>query len=168
MKLHAATFLLALATALAACAPRPEEPAAPETPAETPAAETPAPAAAPAITDASTTREVHDAYIIPGSNLLFAAENEAPADEPSWAAVQAAAQQVIDGAELLKTGARPEGRADWTGFADGVAVATRLTAEALAVKNADDLVFTNGDMMTSCTACHQAYRTTPADAAPPT
>ena len=36
--------------------------------------------------------------------------------------------------------------------------ATKVTAEALGKKNAEDLVFTNGDMMAGCTACHQQFR----------
>jgi len=152
---HIAAALAAAALVVSACAPKPEE-----TPASEPA---PAPeAAGPAgLTDASTTREVHDALIIPGSNLLFAAESEAPATDEAWAAVQDGAQKVLEGAALLKTGSRPEGRAEWIAAADTVIAATTTTAEALAQKNAEDLVFTNGDMMTGCTSCHQQFRTTP-------
>ena len=119
-------------------------------------------ASAPGLTDASTTRQVHDALVIPGSNLLFAAESEAPATDEAWAQVQEGARKVLEGAELLKTGSRPEGRADWIAAADAVIAATKTTAEALAQNNAEDLVFTNGDMMTGCTSCHQKFRTTPA------
>ncbi len=121
-----------------------------------------APAAAPGLTDASTTRQIHDALIIPGSNLLFAAESEAPATDAAWVQVQDGAQKVLQGAALLKTGSRPEGRADWIAAAETVIAATKTTAEALGQKNAEDLVFTNGDMMTGCTSCHQQFRTTPA------
>jgi hypothetical protein len=147
---------------LAACA-QPTEEAGDQPPAPASAgAESPAAPAAAGLSDASTTRDVHVALIIPGSNALFAAESAPPADDAAWPALQTAAQQVIDGAELLKTGSRPEGRAEWIAHADAVIAATRVTAEALAAKNADDLVFTNGDMMTGCTACHQQFRNVPA------
>ena len=145
---------LALSVLLtSACSTKPDETA----PAAAPTAAAPA-----GLSDASTTREIHNALIIPGSNLLFAAESEAPATDEAWAAVQDGAQKVIDGAGLLKTGSRPEGRAEWIAAADTVIAATKLTAEALGQKNAEDLVFTNGDMMTGCTSCHQQFRTTPA------
>lgn len=144
---HLAATGLALLLA-ASCAGGPE--AAPATP-----------PSGPGLTDASTTRQIHDALIIPGSNLLFAAESEAPATDDAWAQVQDGAQKVLQGAELLKTGSRPEGRAEWISAAETVIAATRTTAEALAQKNAEDLVFTNGDMMTGCTSCHQKFRAAP-------
>ncbi len=154
--LYCAAFTL---VSLAACAPEAgEQPAA-----SVPEAQEAAQAAAPPVPagDLSTPRAVHDALIIPGSNLLFAAESEAPADDTGWAAVQAGAQQVIDGAALLQTEALAQGRADWVVFAQTVIDNTKLTAEALAQNNTDDLVFTNGDMMTGCTGCHQAHRQNP-------
>jgi hypothetical protein len=140
----------AMRLSLAACAPEGDETA------EAPAATSPATA-----TDLSTPRAVHEALIIPGSNLLFTAESEPPTDDAAWAAVQAGAQQVIDGALALQSEPLAQGRADWSAFAQTVIDNTKLTAEALAQKNADDLVFTNGDMMSGCTGCHQAYRQAP-------
>ena len=134
------------AAALSACAPKDEAPA-PAT------SETPAAANA-----ANPTRTVHDALIIPGSNALFAAEAEAPETDEAWTALRAAAAQTIEGAEALKTENHAKGRQAWIDAADLVIAATQLTAEALAANNADELVFTNGDMMTGCTACHQQFR----------
>jgi hypothetical protein len=64
---------------------------------------------------------------------------------------------VIHGAELLKSASRSKG-AEWDATVNTVIAATKITANALAKKNADDLVFTDGDMMTGCTACHQKFR----------
>jgi hypothetical protein len=139
----------AMLLSLTACASGGESP-------ETPAAASPA-----AATDISTPRAVHEALIIPGSNLLFTAESEPPADDAAWAAVQAGAQQVIEGALALQSEPLAQGRADWSAFAQTVIDNTKLTAEALAQKNVDDLVFTNGDMMSGCTGCHQTYRQAP-------
>jgi hypothetical protein len=151
IKLRLAATALALLAAAACAAGPAEEP--------TPSAEPSA--SATGLTDASTTRQVHDALIIPGSNVLFAAESDAPATDESWASVRDGANKVIQGAELLKTGSRPDGRTDWIAAAETVIAATKVTAEALAQNNAEDLVFTNGDMMTGCTSCHQQFRTTP-------
>ena len=64
---------------------------------------------------------------------------------------------MIHGAELLKAPGRSKGT-EWNDTLDTVIKATKTTAAALAKKNADDLVFTDGDMMAGCTACHQKFR----------
>jgi cytochrome c556 len=97
------------------------------------------------------------AYVIPGAETLFAAETDAPVDAAGWATLQKAAQDVIKGAELLKSPSRSKGEG-WNATADTVIKATKITADALAKKNADDLVFTDGDMMAGCTSCHQQFR----------
>lgn len=158
--------VLALAALAAACSPKPVE---------TPAADTPAPAAAPAapqmpeLGDAATAGEIHAVFIIPGSEALFAAESgEPPADEAGWKALEEAAQKVIAGANLMKVGSRPQGREAWIAAADQVLAATKQTAEDLKNRTIENLVFTDGDMMTGCTACHQQFRDTqtPADGQP--
>lgn len=171
------SLALAAFLALVACAPKAETP---ETAAATPAAAAPAetgalapdvaaaaasgqgdpriPTVDPAtITDASSVGDVMHAYVIPGSESLFAAETEAPTDDAGWAKLQKAAQDVITGAELLKKSPRSKGDG-WNKTIDTVITATKVTAEALGKKNAEDLVFTNGDMMAGCTACHQQFR----------
>lgn len=111
------------------------------------------------ITDQSTTADVMHAYVIPGSETLFAAESEdSPTDDVGWAKLRTAAQNVITGAEMLKAPSRAQGRDGWVKAADMVIAATRTSAKALAQNKADELVFTDGDMMTGCTECHQKFR----------
>jgi hypothetical protein len=111
------------------------------------------------INDQSPTADVMHAYVIPGSETLFAAESEdPPTDDAGWARLRTAAQNVITGAEMLKAPVRAQGRDGWVKAADMVIEATRKTSEALAKNNADELVFTDGDMMTGCTECHQKFR----------
>jgi len=174
-RLAAASASLAILAMAAACSPKTETAKAPETPAAAPAAsQAPDVAAAAAagtgdpriptvdpatINEKSTTADVMHAYVIPGSETLFAAESEdPPKDDAGWAKLQAATDSIIKGAELLKADSRSEGRAGWVKDADTVITATKVTAAALAKKNADDLVFQDGDMMTGCTACHQHFR----------
>ena len=175
------TLKLAVFLALVACAPKAEAPKAEASkteaaaPAEAPVAPDVAAAAAagqpdpriptvdPAsITTSSTVADVMHAYVIPGSESLFAAESAAPANDAEWTKLQKAAQDVITGTEMLKATGRSKGDG-WNKTIDTVVAATKVTAEALGKKNADDLVFTNGDMMAGCTACHQQFR----DLAPP-
>ncbi|HEX5006908.1 MAG TPA: hypothetical protein VFV70_07325 [Hyphomonadaceae bacterium] len=169
------TALLAL-SALAACSPK-AEPAKTETATAPPPAETVAvapdvaaaaaagaqdpriPTVDPAtITDKSSVGDVMHAYVIPGSETLFAAESESPTKPEDWARLRSAAQDVITGAELLKSPERSQGRDGWIKAADTVIAATKQTAEALSKNNADDLVFSDGDMMAGCTECHQKFR----------
>lgn len=167
------SLLLASLLVLAACSPTTETATA-----SAPASQAPDVAAAAAgkadpriptvdpatINDTSTTAAVMHAFVIPGSETLFAAESDdPPADEAGWLKLQKAAADVIHGTELLKADSRAGGRAGWIKDADTVIAATRVTAEALAKKTTEDLVFTDGDMMTGCTACHQNFR----DLAPP-
>ena len=164
------TALLLALSALVACSPKAKPAAATDAPAASAAPDVAAAAAAGAadpriptvdpatITDRSSVGDVMHAYVIPGSETLFAAESEAPTDAESWARLRSAAQDVITGAELLKSPERAQGRDGWIKAADSVIAATKQTAEALSRNNADDLVFTDGDMMAGCTECHQKFR----------
>jgi hypothetical protein len=166
---------VALGLALAACAPKPADTKAPEgAAAAVSAAIAPDVALAAAkgdadpriptvdprtITDTSPTGDVMHAFVIPGSETLFAAETEdAPKDDAGWARLQKATQDVIKGAEMLKGAPRSQGREGWIKAADMVIAATKTSATNLAKKSTDDLVFTDGDMMAGCTECHQKFR----------
>ncbi|RYZ10663.1 MAG: hypothetical protein EON61_11460 [Alphaproteobacteria bacterium] len=165
------TAMLAVFIALAACAPKAETPKseaaaatagiAPDVAAAQAAGtgDPRVPTVDPAsITDASPVGDVMHAYVIPGSETLFAAETEgAPSDATGWAKLRTAAQDVITGAQLLKASSRSKGP-EWDADVDTVIKATKVTAGALAKNNADDLVFSDGDMMAGCTACHQKFR----------
>jgi len=102
---HALT--LAAFLALIACAPKAETPKTEAAaPAETAAVAPDVAAAAAAgqpdpriptvdpasITGASTVADVMHAYVIPGSESLFAAESVAPADDTEWTKLQKQAQ----------------------------------------------------------------------------
>ena len=110
------------------------------------------------ITEASSVGDVMHAYVIPGSETLFAAESDdPPTDDAGWAKLRNATADVIKGCELLQAPSRSKGEA-WNKTCDTVVAATRKTAESLEGKTTDELVFTDGDMMTGCTSCHQQFR----------
>lgn len=178
MTRHSALLGAALAAlALAACS-KPTEKAADtaaapaEAPAAAPAADaTPAagatddaaandfPAVDPAtLTDASTVADVHNALIRPGYKRLTDAESTAPTTDAEWAAASEGADMVTKGATLLTQGSRPVDQGDWIKFANAVVEKTKVTADNLAKKDADDLVFSDGDIQDACTSCHQKYR----------
>lgn len=181
IKALGAASLLCLAAV--ACAPKADKTAAAPAAASAPAAAPAAPAADDAsnmgskityavdpksLTDASTPRDIHNALIIPGSEALFAAESEPPKNDAEFKALADHAQQVIDGMGFMKTGSRPQGRAEWTAAAQTVEDNTKKTLAALKEKKADEMVFTDGDMMSGCTSCHQKFRfKTPATATEP-
>lgn len=169
-------FLIAatVALGLAACAPK-EEAKAPEAPAA-PAAEAnvaPDVAAAAAngtadpriptvdpasINETSTVADVMHAYVIPGSETLFAAETEdAPKDDAGWAKLRSAAQDIITGCDFLKKAPRSKGEG-WNKTCDTVVTAVKATQKDLDAKTTENLVFTDGDMMAGCTSCHQQFR----------
>lgn len=162
-------FLIAasLALAFAACAPK-EEAKVPEAAAPAPDVAAAAargdadpriPTVDPAtITDASSVADVMHAYVIPGSETLFAAESEdAPTTDEGWARLRTAAQDVITGCEFLQHATRSKGP-EWNKTCDTVIAAAKASAADLDKKTTENLVFTDGDMMTGCTACHQQFR----------
>src|SRR5690349_11317722 len=132
LKLMAAALLV-----MAACAPKPAETAkAPEPATPAPATDIAPDVAAsmangtgdpriptvdPAsITDKSPVGDVMHAFVIPGSETLFAAETEgAPTDDAGWGKLQKGAADVIHGAELLKASGRSKGK-DWDATVDTV------------------------------------------------
>lgn len=147
--------------------------AAPAAPAPAPAASpaTPAPAGADAaartypkvdpatLSDASSAADVHNALIRPGYDRLTDAENKAPTTDAEWKTAAEGADMVTKGATLLTKGSRPpKGEADWVKFANAVAEKTKVTADHIAKKDSDDLVFSDGDIQEQCTNCHSKYR----------
>jgi hypothetical protein len=156
---------------LAGCAPKQEEAKAPEAAAPASAAPDVAAAAAkgdvdprvptvdPAtITDASPVGDIMHAYVIPGSETLFAAESDtAPTDDLGWAKLRTAAQDIVTGCGMLKHPTRSKG-AEWDKACDTVIEAVKVTAQDIDKKTTENLVFTDGDMMAGCTSCHQKFR----------
>ena len=178
-RLFALPSIITLGFVLSACSPNPNGAKAPEA-ATAAAAVAPDVAAAAAkgdadpriptvdptsITGASSTGDVMHAYVIPGSETLFAAETEdAPKDDAGWARLEKATRDVIKGAELLNAAPRSQGREGWIKAAEMVIAATKTSSANLAKKSTEDLVLTDGDMMAGCTECHQKFR----DLNPPT
>ncbi|MBI1361883.1 MAG: hypothetical protein GC155_16525 [Alphaproteobacteria bacterium] len=132
----------------AACAPKADTAGAATT--KAPAADT--------FSDASTTAQIHAAWLTPGSDALYAAEASPPTTSEGWASVEAGATKVIDGAALLQTGSRPAGRDDWIRIAKAVEAATKKSLDAARAHDADALALADGDFTAQCEDCHKFFR----------
>ncbi|MBI1360941.1 MAG: hypothetical protein GC155_11745 [Alphaproteobacteria bacterium] len=112
----------------------------------------------PGYSDASTSADIHAGLLTPGSDTLYAAESEPPATPEAWAKVEAGAEQLIEGAALMQTGSRPEGRAEWIRISKAVEDAARRSASAAHAHDADALAAADGDFTAQCEDCHNAFR----------
>lgn len=108
--------------------------------------------------DQKTSADIHAALLTPGSDALYAVEADAPATDEGWAAAQAAAAKVIEGAALMQTGHRPAGRPDWIRISKAVEDAARRAQDAVRKKDIDALAAADGDFTAQCEDCHNAFR----------
>lgn len=163
-------FVGAWAVTLAACTKEkpPEDPAAASpTPTET-ASAAPSAASDPArdfpkvdpatLTDASSVADVHNALIRPSYQMMTDAEGAPPTDEAGWKALAEAPVGLSKGLALLTTGSRAKDQGDWVKFANAAAEKVKASADNIAKRNAEDLVFSDGDIQTACESCHGKYR----------
>jgi len=108
--------------------------------------------------DAATSAEIHEAMLNPGSDSLYAVEADPPMSAEGWAAAEAAAGKVIDGAVELQAGVPPAGQLDWIRISKAVEDAARRAAVAARNKNVEALALANGDFTAQCEDCHNAFR----------
>lgn len=161
------------------------------------AATTPRPAPAPVpvrrIAPAAPGMQVHASLLqlmrgtlYPASNVLFAAQNENPADVPpakdpsvavnplessygKWEAVENSALAIVEVANLLTLPGRkcangrdvPLRNPDWPKFVQGLRDAGMTAYQAAKSKNQDKIVDAADVITTACANCHNKYRETP-------
>jgi hypothetical protein len=90
-----------------------------------------------------------------------------PRNDAEWTRTRQAAERVGQYAALMRTPAYAEGRGqDWQEFARGLSDIAGLAAQAAEAKNVDEVFELGGSMYNVCSACHQAYMTSPAGLAP--
>jgi predicted Fe-Mo cluster-binding NifX family protein len=124
--------------------------------------------------------------LYPSSNVIFAAQNENPADvlpakDPStatnplqsaygkWEAVENAALALSEAANLLTIPGRkcsngvnaPLTNADWPKFVQGLRDAGLKVYQAAQAKNQDKILDAADTMTTACSNCHDKYREKP-------
>jgi hypothetical protein len=161
------------------------------------AAQSPARSAAPApargTAAAPPTMQVHAnllqlmrGTLYPASNVLFAAQNQNPADVPpakdpsvatnplestygKWEAVENSALAIVEVANLLTLPGRkcangrdvPLKNPDWAKFVQGLREAGMTAYQAAQSKNQDKIVDAADVITTACANCHNKYRETP-------
>jgi len=121
--------------------------------------------------------------LYPASNIIFAAQDQNPADVPpakdpsvatnplasaygKWEAVENAALALSEGANLLSLPGRkcangrdvPIGAADWPKFVQGLRDAGAKVYKAAQMKSQDGIVDAADTMTTACSNCHDKYR----------
>jgi hypothetical protein len=124
--------------------------------------------------------------LYPASNVLFAAQNQNPADVPpakdpsvatnplestygKWEAVENSALAIVEVANLLALPGRkcangrdvPLKNPDWAKFVQGLREAGMTAYQAAQSKNQDKIVDAADVITTACANCHNKYRETP-------
>ena len=145
-----------------------------------------APAAAPTSEVHGNLAQVMKGILFPASNVIFAAQNNnpadvKPADDPStatnplassygnWQAVENAGIALSEAANLLSIPGRkcqngkdvPMNNADWPMFVQGLRDAGMTAYKAAQSKNQDNILTASDAMTTACAACHDKYREKP-------
>ena len=131
----------------------------------------------------ATLAQVMKGILYPSSNVIFAAQNENPADvkpapDPStatnplassygkWEAVENSALALAEAANLLILPGRkcsnglpvPLQNADWAKFVQGLRDAGMTVYKAAQSKNQDNIVMAADTMTEACANCHDKYR----------
>jgi cytochrome c556 len=124
--------------------------------------------------------------LYPSSNVIFAAQDQNPADVPQakdpstatnplassygkWEAVENASLALSEAANLLSLPGRkcanglnvPIGNADWPKFVQGLRDAGQKVYKAAQMKSQDGIVDAADTMTTACSNCHDKYREKP-------
>jgi hypothetical protein len=136
-----------------------------------------------AIAPAATLNQLMRGLFFPHSNTVFFTQRYDPAevkraDEPSgstdpltgvfggWEAVENSALTLADSADLLMTPGRkcsngkdvPVGNADWVQLVNGLREASMVSYKAALTKDRDKLIMASDVLATSCSNCHNKYR----------
>jgi cytochrome c556 len=131
----------------------------------------------------ATLAQVMKGILYPSSNVIFAAQDENPADvkpakDPStatnplassygkWEAIENSALALAEAANLLIIPGRkcsnglpvPMQNADWAMFVQGLREAGMTAYKAAQSKNQDNILMAADAMTTACANCHDKYR----------
>jgi len=134
----------------------------------------------------ATLAQLMKGILYPASNVIFAAQDENPADvkpakDPStatnplasaygkWEAVENASLALIEGANLLSLPGRkcsnglavPINNPDWSKLVQGLRDAGMEVYKAAQSKSQDNVVMAADTMTTACSNCHDKYREKP-------
>ena len=134
--------LCAIALACCACSPKADNAAAPTHSVRAPLS----------------VGQIHSQMIIPASDALYAAESDAPATDGAWAAIQAAAQKLIDGARLLESAPKAQADPQWLRISKAVEDGGSKSLTAVKAHNVEALQAADGEFTAQCEDCHKFFR----------
>jgi|SRR5579864_6182143 len=115
-------------------------------------------------------RQVMRSIPLPNSDIIFAVQGKAPADEKAWQVVENAAIAIAESANLIAMPDRlrsngqpvPVQRADWIKYSQGLVAAGQACYKAAQSKSQDAVSNCTDQLSESCDNCHKVYRDNPA------
>ena len=102
----------------------------------------------------------------PNSDIIFAIQSKAPADEKGWQTVENAAIAISETATLITMPGRlrsngqpvPVQRADWIKYSQGLVAAGQACYKAAQSKSQDAVSTCTDQLSEACENCHKVYR----------
>ena len=102
----------------------------------------------------------------PNSDIIFAVQSKAPADEKAWQTVENAAIAISETATLITMPGRlrsngqpvPVQRADWVKYSQSLVAAGQACYKAAQSKSQDAVSNCTDQLSEACENCHKVYR----------
>jgi cytochrome c556 len=111
-------------------------------------------------------KQVMRSIALPNSDIIFAVQSKAPADEKGWQTVENAAIAISETTTLITMPGRvrsngqpvPVQRADWIKYAQALVPAGQACYKAAQSKNQDAVSNCADQLSEACDNCHKVYR----------
>jgi cytochrome c556 len=111
-------------------------------------------------------KQVMRSIALPNSDIIFAVQSKAPADEKGWQTVENAAIAISETTTLITMPGRvrsngqpvPVQRADWIKYAQALVPAGQACYKAAQSKNQDAVSNCTDQLSEACDNCHKVYR----------
>ena len=106
----------------------------------------------------ATTMDLMKAMIVPASDVLFNAADDAPKNDEGWGKLRYQALLLIESGNLMMLEGRARDQDQWMKDTRGQMDAAQLALKAIAAKDLDKLVGDAGTaIVESCQSCHLHY-----------
>ena len=100
--------------------------------------------------------DIMDAMVVPASDALFGVGRSEPDSEQAWIALRHQAVILAEAGRALTAPGRSRG-ADWDAWSIAMSDAAATTAAAIDARDVDGVLLGGGDLIESCTGCHQVF-----------
>ena len=95
--------------------------------------------------------------MIANSNIVFGVRKAAPKTDAEWAAVQQAAQNMVNISKELMPMGPDSGREAWVQFTQELGAASGKAAASAKARNGDGVLAAGDAMFAVCEGCHNRY-----------